>query len=252
MMDKKAALLFGSLVLISFVVGAFILGRSVERFKTEDRYISVRGFSEREVKADLAVWSLRLSVASDDLSEGSRLIESAQTKAMKFLTQNGIASEEINQKDLKVNDRKANEYGSSAGANTLRFIITKTIQVRSMNVDNIQKVSQMTDELLRAGVVISPTEDWRGGGVQFIFTKLNEIKPDMLAEATRNAKTAALEFTKESNTNLGKLRKASQGLFTIADRDAAGVQNEGGYYGSGTSDLYKKVRVVISVEYSVE
>jgi len=252
-MEKKTALIFAITIFTSLVIGASIIGRSIERFKSEERYISVRGFSEKEVKADLAVWALRLSVASDDLFEASRLIESAKSKAIQFLTQNGMNSDEIIQKDLQVNDRRASEYSPAGTAKTLRYIVTKTIQVRSNNVDNVQKVSCMTDELLRAGVVISSSNEWQGAGVRFIFTKLNEVKPAMLAEATRNARNAGLEFAKESNTNLGKMKKASQGLFTIVDRDqVSAAQPEGGYYSGGTADLFKKVRVVISVEYSIE
>jgi uncharacterized protein len=252
-MDKKMTILFACIIFLGLAVSAFVIGRSIERFRNEDRYISVRGFSEREVKADLTVWSLKLNVASDDLSEGSRLIDSAKMKAIQFLTHNGINSDEIIQKGLQVSDRKAKEYGSTGTTKELRYIITKIIQVRSNNVDNVQKVSRMTDELLRAGVVISSTDDWQGTGIRFVFTKLNEIKPAMLAEATGNAKNAALEFAKESNTSLGKMRKASQGLFTIADRDeVSGAQAENNYYASGISDLFKKVRVVVSVEYSIQ
>lgn len=252
-MDKKTGILFAITFFVSSLVCAFLIGRSLERFKTEDRYIAVRGFAEREVKADLAVWPIRLSVTSNDLSEGSKLIESATFKVSQFLTQNGINPDEIVQKDLKVNDRKANEYGSSNAPLAPRYIITKTIQVRSINVENLQKVSRMTDDLLRAGVAISSTNDWQGTGVRFTFTKLNEIKPAMLAEATRNAQKAALEFTKESNVSLGSMRRANQGLFTVADRDeASSGQAEGGYYGPGSNDIIKKVRVVVSVEYSLK
>ena len=252
-MDRKAATILALAILIGMVVSAYFLSASLERFRKEDRYITVKGFSEREVKADLAIWSLRVGVASDDLTEGSRQIESAKLKVIQFLHTNGIDSSEIMQKDLQVHDKRASEYGATNNALTLRYVVTVTIQVRSNNVDNILRVSRMTDELLHAGVVISSTNEWQGSGPRFIFTKLNNIKPEMLAEATRNANTAGLEFTKESNTTLGKMRKASQGLFSIADRDEMSAgQGEGGYYASGTADLFKKVRVVISVDYSIE
>jgi uncharacterized protein len=134
---------------------------------------------------------------------------------------------------------------------SFRYIITKTILVRSANVDVVFKVSQMTDELVRAGVVMSSQSDWQNTGVSFVYTGLNSIKPDMLAEATRNAKQAAEEFCKESGTDLGKLKRATQGLFTIVDRDDVNTQNDSGY-SSGRKDVFKKVRVVVSVEYSIE
>ena len=157
---------------------------------------------------------------------------------IEFLLRNNIRQEDIIQKDLIVNDRKAQEYGNQIG-DSYRFIIDKTVQVRSSDVDNVQKVSRMTDELLKAGVVISNRNEYEGS-VKFFFTKLNEIKPDMLSEATRNAKAAAVQFTNESNTKLGDLRKATQGLFSIIDRDnfLSGQTD----YGMSGSDLYKKVQ----------
>lgn len=97
-------------------------------------------------------------------------------------------------------------------------------------------------------------EEWNGSGLKFIYTKLNQIKPEMITEAINNAKNAAAQFTRESNTRLGRLRKASQGFFSIQDRDEfLSSQSEGGNaYAQGRSDLYKTVRVVISVDYTVE
>jgi len=251
-METKRSLVISLAILIGLAVNAWFLGRALQRFRVEDRSISVKGFSEREVKSDLAVWTIRTRVANNDLSEGSRAIEVAKNTVISFLIKNGIKQEEIIQKDLIVNDKMAQEYGSSQLGDSYRFIIDKSIQVRSVDVDNIQKVSRMTDDLLKAGVVISNAGEYGAGPVKYIFTRLNDIKPEMLAEATRNAKNAAVQFTMESNTRLGGLKKANQGFFSIIDRDNhMSGQTDGGYYGSGTSDIYKIVRVVVSVEYSI-
>jgi uncharacterized protein len=232
------------------IVGSVFLGRSIERFNKEDRSISVKGFAEREVKSDLAVWALKVSIPTNDLGSGSVEVENAKNKIIAFLTKNGITNEEISQKEMQVADRKANEYNPD-GNISFRYIITKTILVRSPNVDIVFKVSQMTDELVKAGVVMSSQSDWQNTGVSFVYTGLNTIKPAMLAEATRNAKQAAEEFCTESGTELGKLKRATQGLFTIVDRDDVNAQNDGGY-STGRKDVFKKVRVVVSVEYSIE
>jgi uncharacterized protein len=250
-MDIKRAIIMSVALIIGILIGAIILGRAMERFKKEDRFISVKGFSEREVKSDFVVWTIKTRIANNDLIEGSRSIEEAKVKVIDFLLRNGIKQDEIIQKDLIVNDKKAQDYGNNIG-DSYRFIIDKIIQVRSSDVDNIQKVSRMTDDLLKAGVVLSNRNDFEGS-VKFIFTKLNEIKPSMLTEATRNAKDAAIQFTKESDTKLGNLRKANQGLFSIIDRDEyLSGQTERGYYPMSGTDLYKKVRVVVNVDYSIE
>lgn len=250
-MENRKLYILALAVVTGLVLGGYLVGRSLERFRMDDRFIAVKGFAEREVKADLAVWSLKSAVGSNDLIQGSHEIEAARDKVVQFLLQNGIKTEEIIQKELVVRDKKAQEYGSPSLGDGFRFIIEKTIQVRTTNVDNLQRVSRMTDELLGAGVVLS-SNDYGSGGLKFIFTGLNQIKPEMLAEATRNAKTAAEQFTAESGTRLGTLRKANQGLFSIVDRDNFLAEQSGGYGSSGGSDLYKNVRVVVSVEYSVK
>ncbi len=248
-MEMKKTLMLSLALMAGLALGALILGRSLERFRKEDRSVSVKGFSEREVKADFAVWTIKTRVAGNDLIVGSRAIDDARNKVVAFLLKNGIREEEIIQKDLIVTDKRAQEYNNNT-VDAFRYIIEKVIQVRSDHVDQVQAVSRMTDELLKAGVAISnnPYE----GTVKFVFTKLNTIKPAMLTEATRNAREAAVQFAKESGTKLGGLKKATQGLFSIIDRDdfLAG-QTEGGF-GGNNSDLYKKVRVVVSVEYSIE
>lgn len=106
----------------------------------------------------------------------------------------------------------------------------------------------MTGELLQAGVVISNNE--YGNPIQFYFTKLNEIKPEMISEATKNAREAALKFATDNDADLERLKHANQGLFSIVDPTASLSGGEGGY-ASSTVDLFKKVRVVISAEYSI-
>ena len=243
------------LVAIAIVIGlalnGLFIGRAIQRFKKEDRFISVKGFSEREVKADLAVWTIKTRITTNDITEGSRQIEADKLKITEFLIQKGIGANEIFQQDLKVVDKMAREYGND-DIGTFRYIIENTIVVRSGNVDNIQQVNRMTDELLKMGVVISNVNEYMPS-VQYLFTKLNDIKPEMVSEATQNARKAAMEFTRESNVSLGEMKKANQGLFTIVDRDdfVSGQTGEGGY-GNNTNDIYKKVRVVVNIEYSVE
>jgi len=238
---------------IAILVGFVLLGRSMERFRKEDRFVTVKGFSEREVKSDLAVWSIYIRIPGNDLSEGSKATELAKEQIFGFLKKNGIAADEILQKEIQVSDRQANEYGPENASSKYRYVISKLIQVRSSNVDTVLKVSQMADELVKSGVTMAPNNDWQNNGVRFMFKGLNKIKPEMLAEATRNARTAAVEFTKESGTELGKMRKASQGLFTVVDRDVpSSAQGESGYFLTGITDLYKRVRVVVSVDYSIE
>ncbi|MFH1003933.1 MAG: SIMPL domain-containing protein [Bacteroidota bacterium] len=248
-MENKRIIFYSFVIIIGLTINAIIIGGAIKRFKKEDRFVSVKGFSEREVKSDFAVWTIQMRVANNDLSEGSKSINETKNKVISFLMKNGIDQKEIIQKDLIVNDKKAQDYDNNIG-DSYRFIIDKIIQVRSTNIDRIQNVSGMTDELLNVGVILSKNYE---SSVKYIYTKLNEIKPLMLTEATRNAKNAAIQFAKESDTRLGNLKKANQGLFSIIDRDEfLSGQSDGSYYQASCADIYKKVRVVVSVDYSIE
>ena len=236
-------------LVISFGISSIFLGRSLQRFKAEDRSVSVKGFSEREVKADLAVWVIQTRMANNDLMEGSRTIEEAKNKVINFLLQNQIKQDEIIVEGIVVTDKKAQQYDNFQQGVAFRYLITQNFQIRSNNVDLIQKVSRMTGELLQVGVFLSNSN--YGNPLQFYFTKLNDIKPEMITEATKNARKAAQQFASENDSKLGRLKKANQGLFSIVDRTASLSGGEGGF-ASGTNDLFKKVRVVISAEYSID
>ena len=246
---KTSSIWIISIALIfSFGISALFIGRSLQRFKAEDRSVSVKGFAEREVKADLAVWIIQTRMANNDLMEGSKAIEEAKNKVIAFMLQNQIKQEEIIVEGILVTDKKAQQYDNFQPGNSFRYLITQNFQIRSNNVDLLQKVSRMTGELLQVGIFLSNSD--YGNPLQFYFTKLNEIKPEMITEATQNARKAAQQFANENDSKLGSLKKANQGLFTIVDRTASLSGGEGGF-ASGTNDLYKKVRVVISAEYSI-
>lgn len=250
MMKDKNYVLLALGIFLSLFIHAYFIGNSLQKFQKENRYISVKGFSEKEVMANLAVWNIKTRTTTNNLQEGSKEIELNKIKLIGFLKQKGIKASEIIQMDLKVDDKLARQYGGN-DMGPFRYIIENSIQVRSNNVANIQKVSRMTDELLKVGVILS-SEGGYMEPVKYMFTQLNAIKPQMLTEATQNAKKAAIQFTNESDVDIDKLRKASQGLFTIIDRDeSATSQGEGGYY-QNLNDVYKKVRVVVSVDYYIK
>ena len=249
-MEKKYIVIAIAIILAFIIHGSFI-GRAITRFKKEDRSISVKGFSEKEVKSNMAVWTIKIRITTNDLGQGSNEIEDLKNKVIQFLLKNQITNDELVQKELNVNDKMAQDYGNDQ-VFKYRYIIENVMQVRSTNVDNIQKISRMTDELLKAGVVVSSNQEYNPS-VKYMYTKLNEIKTAMLSEAALNAKGAALEFAKNNEVSLGKLKRANQGLFTISDRDDAMVsQSDANGYEMNVNDVFKRVRVVINVEYSID
>ncbi len=250
--DKWSAAVLSLGLFAGLIGGAVILGSSLREIRKGERYVTVKGAAERDVKADLALWPIKIRVAGNDLSEASRSMEDAKRKVLKFLSDKGFGADEIANQDLRVADRQASDYGEGS-AKMLRYMLEATVSIRSKDVEKVQKVSQMTDELVRAGVVLSSKSDWRGAGPRFLFSELNTVKPAMMAEATRNARAAAAQFASDSGSRVGSIRRATQGVVTISDRDQlSGPEEAGGGPFSEASDPNKRVRVVVTVDYLLD
>lgn len=216
----------------------YFVGEGIRDFNRAERTISVRGLAEKQVKANVAVWQLNFTVASDQITEVRTEMPKIQAVVLDFLKQKGFEDKEIS-KTSALRDRQAQEYGGEKGN---RFVANNAIIVTTSKVDEVAKVRDSVGELVKAGVVLT-RED-----ADFYFTQLNDIKPAMLDEATRNARDAANGFAQSMNVKVGKLKSASQGVFSI-ESPISGGDSE--YGSSNNSSLFKKVRVVTQVEFYI-
>jgi hypothetical protein len=231
------ALLAGALILGLGLAGAgFLIGRGFEQGRSADRYVTVKGLAETFVTADLAVWPLRITATGEDLARVQEQIDRDLSTVTKFLTEQGIEPEAVQPQRVEVTDLLAQPYRPEGiGAN--RFILAQTTIVRTGQVDRVARLNQQTGELVKRGVVLADT-----GGPTYLFTRLNEIKPQLLADATRNARLSAEQFAADSGSALAEIRRASQGLFEILPRDPAPGLME-------ANQVDKKIRVVSTIEY---
>jgi hypothetical protein len=227
---------------IGLTAAGWFVGDGLLEVRRADRYVTVKGLSEREVQADLALWPMQFVVADDDLERAqSRMVE-ATGKVRAFLERGGFEPGEIELQDLSVTDTRANRYGGPPAP--FRYVVSTTVMVRTTQPDRLFAASQRVGELIDAGVVLSSDGPWAGGPT-YLFNGLNELKPAMIAEATANAREAAEQFARDSGSKLGPIRRANQGVFVILPRDQApGVQEQ--------RQRAKVVRVVSTVEYLLE
>ena len=217
----------------------WFIGTGFVRSRKTDRFVTVKGIAERDVEPDIALWPLRFVATDDDLAAARTTIKESLAHVMRFLETYGIGEDAVALQNLMVNDMLSNPY-RNADSGT-RYIITQTVMVRSPEPDLIRTASQNIGVLVDAGVVLSPEYEGAGGPT-YLFSRLNSIKPEMIAEATANARKAAEKFAKDSGSELGGIRRANQGVFVILPRDDVGGMNEGKQY-------YKTVRVVSTIEY---
>lgn len=247
--ERHAALtLAGVFVALGLVGGSGLLSEGLRDMRKSDRFVTVKGLVEREVQADLAVWTLKLRVAGNELAPTQQELETGIATVRKFLKEKGFEDGEISLRGLRVIDRKAQEYGE-ARPDQMRFILESSVAIRSKNVTRVIEVSQLTNDLVRAGVTLSDENNCNPGPT-YLYTQLNSIKPEMLAEATKNARKSAEQFAADSGSRVGSIRQANQGIFSITPRDQVNEGGEGG--GCVPSDPNKKIRVVTTVDYYLE
>lgn len=234
-------------IIISSVSGSYILGKSLENIKKE-RYVEVKGLAEREVKADSSIWAIPISVVSESLPEAQMKLKGDISKIISFLNKYSLFEDEVLTRSPKVYDKLTQQYSYSPEAiKKPRYTIEEELIIRSEKVDDVMKASQNIGDLLNEGVIIAINQ-----GPRFFFTRLNEIKPGMVADSIRQAGKAAEEFATISKSRVGKIKKATQGRFSIVAREATGAPDQYNYATDEMSFINKTVRVISTVEYYLE
>jgi hypothetical protein len=222
-------------------VAGWAAGNGLASARASDQYVTVRGVSEREARANLAIWPLHLVAAGNDLAVANSQLASSVTRIKQFLARNQIDTTQLALNGFSVTDALANQYGQGERAAS-RYVIKQTVLVRSTRPELVLAASQHLAELVNSGVVLSSGEEYGGGGPTFVFTDLSKVKPPMIAEATARAREAAEQFAHDSRSAVGGIRHATQGVFEIAGRDQAQGVSE-------SSQMDKTIRVVTTVEY---
>ncbi len=205
---------------ISILAGMFILGyflnTSVKTFKDYERTVTVRGLAEQEHLADVVIWPIQFTEASNNQEEIYRLLDESSSKVVEFLRNHGISGDEISVDVPVVTDRSAQRWGGEIPGQ-FRYVASQSVTVYSNNVEDVRAVMREVSELGKQGVVISG-EDYQYR-TEYLFTRLNDIKPQMIEAATIEARKVAEKFAEDSDSRLGKIKTASQGQFSISDRD---------------------------------
>ena len=224
---KKAILVFCSIALS----GLFLI-LAVNRFKSYERTVSVRGLCEREVKADVAIYPISFSEGGDNLIELNKLIQKENQIIIEFLKENGFDDNDITVSVPSINDHRNDSYRSAKQPD---FTMNSVVTIYTKKVDSVLALQNKLTSLIEKGIAISTGDGW-SNPVTYNFAALNSIKPEMIEEANKSAYDAAAQFAKDSKSRVGKIKDASQGLFSIENRDA-------------NTPYIKNVRVVNYVTY---
>jgi hypothetical protein len=227
---------FEALILaLALIIAGVFIGNGLKKIGTEDRIVQVRGLAEREVPADHVIWPVVYKTTGNNLAAIYEDVNRANKGIASFLMKKGIKASEISEPTLQIVDKHAERYVSTYEGD--RYMVTSITTVATNQVELVLQLLTQVSELLKEGIAISAGD--YGTSVQFEFTSLNDIKPAMIEEATRNAREAAEKFAADSDSELGKIQTAHQGVFSITDRDMY-------------TPHIKNVRVVTSVVYYLE
>ncbi|MEX0341391.1 MAG: SIMPL domain-containing protein [Erythrobacter sp.] len=229
----KRWLASAGIVAIGLVLGGFVLGDGLVRMKAAERSVTVRGLAEREVTADLATWTLSFASTATNLQTAQANTDRDAEAVREFFDGLGFPEAELTPAGANVSN-----YTDDG---VVFYTVRQRIVLRTKDIERAQSAVRSQAELVRKGVVL---ED--GSGISYTFTGLNAIKPEMVAEATRDARAAAEQFAQDSGADVGSIRKATQGYFSIGARDG-----EAGGWGIGDTP-FKKVRVVTTVDFALD
>lgn len=223
----------GLAIMLGLIVMGAMLPKAVGKFRSYDRTVNVKGLCEKEVKVDRVIWPIVYKVMANDIQSIYDQTDANNSVIVSFLEKGGINASEISVSVPQISDKFANEYGDNDRA--FRYIAKSVITVYTSDVDTVLSLMGRQSELLKKGIVTGGSNQWENP-VEFKYEGLNDIKPQMIEEATQNAREAAMKFAKDSGSRLGKIKTASQGTFTIENRDS-------------NTPYIKNVRVVSSVTY---
>ena len=224
-----------AIIALGIVIFGSFMQNSLARFVNKERVVTVKGLSEREMPADKVTWPLVFKELGNDPAEIYRSIERKNQVLVSFLHEQGLGTDEVMLNAPDIKDRFADSWSQEQITN--RYVATSVIIVTSNKVELVRSIMQKQAQLMKMGIALI-TEDDGKNTVKYEFTRLNDIKPEMVEESTKNARATAEKFAEDSDSELGKIRRATQGQFSITDRD-------------NNTPHIKNIRVVSTIEYYI-
>jgi hypothetical protein len=232
--NVAAAAVLGLFAAAGLAAGGALMGVAIGKVRKADRYVTVKGFAEREVEANLAIWPMVYNAVGNDLARVQADLDEDAAAIRAFLVARGFRAEDLTLSAPRVTDFEAQWTSGERPVN--RYMAEATVTLRTANVAGVKEAMQASTDLVKQGVALLRSYEYNP---LFLYTELNAIKPEMIAAATVDARRAAEQFANDSGSRVGAIRSAQQGYFQIEDRDAH-------------SPEWKKIRVVTTIEYFLD
>lgn len=246
--NNRAAFVSGSAILtLGLALGGHAIANGLVSMKRADREVTVRGVAQREVQANLARWSTRVSEGRTDLPAALAAVDRDSAQVRTYLASQGFAaplttpgSAEVSVSDERVGNKLTGRKV---------YTVSRAIAFTTTNVAGVMQVQAHKDQLVQQGLVLDEVH------ASYEYTRLDQIKPDMIAEATKDARRAAEKFANDSGSSVGGIKSATQGYFSVTSRDAADSGGDDNQYGNSSrsaSSPQQRVRVVTTIDYYLD
>lgn len=227
------------LVAVGISLAGWFVGTSLVESRQPLRVVTVKGLSERAVEANLGFWPIRFVATGPTLQDARASLEGSEAAVRKFLADRQFTDDAVQVQNVMVEDRAAG-YNASSTPDDYRFVLTEDMLVTTDRVQDLAAATRSVADLLKQGVVFS--SDAYSAGASFVFTGINDLKSEMLTEATQRARETAEQFATESGAKVGDIQTANQGVFEILP--AVEIPND-----RPEKQIDKKVRVVTTITY---
>ena len=244
----RIAVVIALIIAVGMLGAGYFVGTGPSKFKSATRTVTVRGLADREVVADFVIWSLSMRRANANISTALTEVKGDRDRLIEFLIAKGFLESELERVPISIQDKQAtqNFVVNSMRDVSPRYIASATVVVRSAKVDVARTAFGGMDELMQAGVLLFGGRDDGRSNLVYRFTKFNDLRPELIADATKNARASAEKFASDSNKKVGAIRSAQQGLIQIFGEE--GQDEAGGYT---TTSYRKKIRVVNTIEFDL-
>jgi hypothetical protein len=232
----------GVALALGLIMSSIVLGWFYTHAKKGDEAITVTGSAKKRIKSDLVVWNAGVSVQSAQLSAAYGQISGEIPKIKQYLVSKGIAEDQMTVSSITTTTLHNKDSNGADTSEITGYSLAQSIEVRSNDVDKIAQIAREATELINQGILIE------SNAPQYFYTKIGDLKIEMLGEAAKDAKTRAEQIAASTGNSIGAVRSAKMGVLQITPADSTEVSDAGI---SDTSSIDKDMTAVVNISFAV-
>ncbi|MGQ0540718.1 MAG: SIMPL domain-containing protein [Blastocatellia bacterium] len=230
-------------IAVGLVLSSLVLGWSYTSSKKGEDAITVTGSARKRIKSDLVVWNAGVSTQASQLSDAYKQIADYIPRIKKYLIDKGIPEQQITISSITTTTLKRTDQMGRETSEITGYSLKQQVSVTSNDVDKIAQVSREATELINQGILLESSSP------SFYYTRLGDLKIEMLGEAARDAKTRADKIADSTSSSIGSIRSARMGVMQITAPESTEVSD---YGVNDTSSIEKDVTAVVNISFAVD